>query len=176
MTAWVRGKEKIISWHLTRLMDFYSEDGWGRGCWWCNMVVPLCCALCRALICLLETSSAECSAMRILTWLSILKCSTARPPNGRLTDVQITMIHQNSKGEKLHCLCGFVLLVHLPRICECLVLMRANLVCNHNWPQAGHLHGTAHTWLYRTLCLSAVLWRHLGCANFFGWKRTRCRK
>ena len=36
----------------------------------------------------------------------------------------------------------------IPVMCECLVLMRANLVCNHNWPQAGHLHHSAHTWTY----------------------------
>ena len=40
-------------------------------------------------------------------------------------------------------------------MCECLVLMRANLVCNHNRPQAGHLHHTTHTWPHT----SSVCWK-----------------
>ena len=41
-------------------------------------------------------------------------------------------------------ICHILILIRLG-MCECLVLMRANLVCNHNRPQAGHLNHTAHT-------------------------------
>ena len=48
----------------------------------------------------------------------------------------------------------FLILIRVG-MCECLVLMRANLVCNHNRPQAGHLHHTAHTWPHT----SSVCWK-----------------
>ena len=49
-------------------------------------------------------------------------------------------------------------------MCECLVLMRANLVCNHNRPQAGHLHHSAHTWPYLTTLLTIFPTQHT-CKN-----------